>query len=1192
MTDEFILSHNFRDYMQEAVDICVASNFLSRAIVDDIKSTLSQLPFSGGRNFRFLLNEDFHEDPSMRKVLVNMLLELPNAEVRIHEGPRRFHAKVYIFESGNTMFAAVGSFNATAGGAGGNIEAGVKLTNRALVRDARAFFEKYWDSEETRVATVDESAVFVRKKFRPGDLVIQESSGEQGVILAEQPLLSGATWTYTVLINATIKKVPEDDLRAQKIAYFRDEDKYLHGETGIRADKWIMGYLIRKALDLTDRTLLSYASTRTLTFEYQFRPLFKILRSRERRLLIADEVGLGKTIEAGIILKELSSRSACKRVLIIVPNALKTKWRDELQIRFDEYFDVLSYRNVLSFMKSYEVSGDTSALRGIITYDQLVSTKLRSYLDRAAALPSLDAVIIDEAHHLKNPNTHRHRVIAKLVKNAKALVMLTATPIQLMTQDLYNLLSILLPDHFFALDSKAFSAKLTLNERINEAIRLLAARDFDAFHGAIEELRRVRHFAKQLSRIGDFKPLAEKCLSLDASSNSGELRRVATEIYGFNILNTYMTRTLRKDVAESFPDRVIKTFEYEYSAEERELCDRILESYRAAFDRGNASFGLMVPERRAASSLIALSLSMNREDWRESVEEYCDNYEAEVEGDVSAAESEVAVSPAGWVDSKISGLRDSKLEMLVDVINGVFEENPDVADRKVLIFCAFRATIVYLREMLSNRYPGCYVDSIYGEDEILTRDQKRRRFSRNDSEGILICSEVAGEGLDFQFCHYLVNYDMPWNPSKLEQRVGRIDRIGQKAEKITVINLVNKDTIEDRIMARLFERVKLFNSAIGPLGDLLSKYQKDFKSSVLSPKRSSEERDAYEKKLLENLEAKEEEQAEFEKKEAAIVGAMDSFQYESRPKPGYFTEDEVSKLWLYTLGHLMSDRKPVAHDMDDEKVFSLSLNADVRGLLVGLVEGSPVDRFNPKKRRHYNELIEALFQSKKPLRYTFSQEKALQDLDIEHITMTHPFLQGGLQELKHRYDGNRGVLGCSFRSSVVEPGIYVVSVYRFTVINCTSGAREYVDERYLCISMDSAPPADPWHAGESVFHALMSSAVLSDLEISGVDDVLSTHTASIDANVRAMADSLLASYTEVSDERLRLQRQSIVEFYDDKKAMLRKELAFMHDEAIRANHKAEILRLDDELVAQVERFELSELSISVKCSGIIYAEVI
>lgn len=1190
MRDEFILGHNFKDYIQEAVSIYVASNYLSRAIIDDIKATLNELPFSGGKNFRFLLNHDFHDDPSMRKILINMLLELPNIEVRVYEGPRRFHAKVFIFESGNTFFTAIGSFNATAGGAGRNIEAGVRLTNRDLVRQTKEFFDKYWDSEHTQIAETDEDAVFVRKKFRPGDLVIETATGKQGVILAEQPELADKTRIYSVHISGKTKKVPENGLELQRISYLANELNFDLDSRKTDISNWISNYLISKAMDLTDRTLVSYATSRTETFEYQFRPLFKILQSKEHRLLIADEVGLGKTIEAGIILKELSSRAVCKRVLIIVPNALKTKWKDELQIRFDEYFDILSFRNIITFFKEFEKSPDAASIKGIITYDQLVSPKLTRYLEQATVAPPFDAIIIDEAHHLKNSETKRHKNISRVAKNAKALIMLTATPIQLMTQDLYNLLSILLPDFFFASDSKSFSAKLTVNERINDTVRYLVGGNFDAFHETIRELSKERFFKKQLENIGDFESLSNKCLSLNRSSDKKDIRKMAMAIYDFNILNAYINRTLRKDVSFKFPDRDIKTFLYDYTKEEEKIYNSILDECRVNFRNKRSAFGIIMPERRAASSLMAMNLSFKEENWKSQIEEYCDNYEVDVE-EISAISDTDESGFSEYLTGIENDLKvDSKFEKLLLIINGIFEENESISDRKILIFCVFRATIHYLKKMLRKHYPDCYIDSIQGEDEIVERDNKRKRFSRNDKPAILICTEVAGEGLDFQFCHYLVNYDMPWNPSKLEQRVGRIDRIGQKAEKITVVNLVNRITIEDRIIARLFERVKLFNSTIGPLGEILSKYQTDFKSSLLSPKRNQEEKDVYEKKILENIEAKKDLQKEFEEKEMAIVGAMDNFYYENRPKSQYFSGEEIKKLWSFILLKNKVDERRIVPDESNGNIFSIAVNSEVKSLLIDMINDSPMDRFNPRKRRHYKVLVENHYHNKKPISYTFDQETALENLHVEQLTLTHPFIQGGIQKLTDHYRGKKSALFCTMSSDNTEKGNYIISIYRFTIINSKAGKREYVEEKYLCLP--TGLDADLWEIGESIFHDLIKNETTKSIDAKDISETISSNQEHITSNIHSMAEKILEFYTKLSEDRLKAQKQSINEFYQDRKSKLNRDLRYIHDNTQRDSYKKEIARLDEELKCKIEDLSFSDITISIKCTGIVYVEAL
>ena len=137
MRDRFITQNNLKELLKDAISVSVATAYLSRPAIDDIKSVLDQLPHKGGKIFRFLLDKEFNPEPLLRQVLVNMLLELPNTEVRIYRGSRLFHPKIYIFEDGNRMCTTIGSFNLTSGGAGRNIEGGVEIHDREVQKQAK-----------------------------------------------------------------------------------------------------------------------------------------------------------------------------------------------------------------------------------------------------------------------------------------------------------------------------------------------------------------------------------------------------------------------------------------------------------------------------------------------------------------------------------------------------------------------------------------------------------------------------------------------------------------------------------------------------------------------------------------------------------------------------------------------------------------------------------------------------------------------------------------------------------------------------------------------------------------------------------------------------------------------------------------------------------------------------------------------
>jgi len=629
VSDIFIRSNNLKEYLAEAMSIYIASAYFNKAVIDKIKDDLNTLPQKGGKQLRFLLNHDFHEDESMRSVLINQLLEIPNTEVRIYEGDRLFHAKLYIFEDGNRVFTAVGSFNATAGGLGGNIEAGVKTSNREIHREAKRFFEEYWD--QSRIATHDPDARFVERRFQLGDGVVIVKTSKKGVITNTKPIFNENEWQYLVFVDGDMSWYKEDELERQLITDFCTEPDFKYaGTQGGDVSTWFMNYFLEKIYDMPETVFTSYKSTRTRSIAYQFRPLFKITNVKEKRILIADEVGLGKTIEAGIIIKEFISRFDAKNILIVVPNSLKLKWKDELQIRFEEFFDLVSageFLKSLAFWETHQVGGIIS---GIVSYDTLASPKIKAKVESMNDLPSVDLVILDEAHHLKNPQTVRHKVIKKLTKHAKAMVMLTATPVQTSPDDLFYLLQILLPYTFGDMPVTAYRPLLTVNEFLNRAIHFLRIKDLQHFKEAIEAIRSKRFIRQNLLAVDGFLKLLEKCDRISDSTEDLEQRKLVEELFRFNVFGGYLNRTLRRDVAEKFAERDIETIEYEYTLEEEAVYKGFVElcvensATKSAFNR-------IMPERRAASSINGVIKEFQRDHLETGWEEWISSNDEELE---------------------------------------------------------------------------------------------------------------------------------------------------------------------------------------------------------------------------------------------------------------------------------------------------------------------------------------------------------------------------------------------------------------------------------------------------------------------------------------------------------------------------------------------------------------------------------
>ena len=212
------------------------------------------------------------------------------------------------------------------------------------------------------------------------------------------------------------------------------------------------------------RQLYTFYASRTEFQVHQFKPVLKLLNTFKQRLLLADEVGLGKTIEAGIIITELSARlGELSRVLIVCPSMLLSKWEREMQKRFSLNFDILTRNDFIKFLQRYIEYGEAEKMKGIISLQTLRSNKMIERLREVS--PHFDIVIVDEAHYMRNPETLSSELGEVLSELADAMLFLSATPLQLGTPDLFNLLSLLIPEEFS--DFVLFHRFIEPNEYIN-----------------------------------------------------------------------------------------------------------------------------------------------------------------------------------------------------------------------------------------------------------------------------------------------------------------------------------------------------------------------------------------------------------------------------------------------------------------------------------------------------------------------------------------------------------------------------------------------------------------------------------------------------------------------------------------------------------------------------------------------------
>jgi len=457
-------------------------------------------------------------------------------------------------------------------------------------------------------------------------------------------------------------------------------------------------------------------------YQHQLQTVHSVLGRYNGRALLADEVGLGKTIEAGLILKEYLLRGMVRKVLILTPASLITQWQQELKTKFD-----------LSFKNHNEISDWEQSDLVIASLDTAKSQKNQKAVQKV----NYDLLIIDEAHKLKNKKTQNWKFVNSI--KTKYLLMLTATPIQNDLIELFNLITILKPGH-------------------------------------LSTLQKFK---------GDF--LAERDKRIP--KNSIKLREMLSEI---------MIRHRRSDTMIKFPQRFVHTQSITLKPDEAKLYGELTDFIRRRYftlpthnnPRGINRLTLILLQKLMGSSTQALKRALTK---MISSNFYKDDFDDSLKRLLDLANN-VGMS--------------RKTEVLLELLENLND--------KLIIFTQFRGTQDYLTNLLRERG---YSVSVFNGQLSQTEKEACIESFRNKNQ-ILISTESGGEGRNLQFCKVLVNYDLPWNPMRIEQRIGRIHRLGQM-EDVHIINLSASDTIESYVLELLDKKINMFRLIIGELEMIL-----------------------------------------------------------------------------------------------------------------------------------------------------------------------------------------------------------------------------------------------------------------------------------------------------------------------------------------------------------------------------------
>jgi superfamily II DNA or RNA helicase len=764
--------------------------------------------------------------------------------------------------------------------------------------------------------------------FNVGDKVRSRNYEGVGRIDALGPFDAALQLQYYEVFwggSAGIKNVPGIDLEP---AYIEEKpsSNFVKSRLGGYRDfqRLITHHRLSRTVSLRNN-IYAFNASRTRFYPYQFKPLVKFLDSPHHRLLICDEVGLGKTIEAGLILTELRARQSIRRVLVACPANLTPKWKIELKRRFGEEFDILKVDDLLEYLEEYESDPDRAKLNGIVSLETARQDKILQRLDELS--PQFDLVIVDEAHHLRNFGTKQRRAGALLTNSADAVVFLTATPIHLGNENLFSLLNILDSDDFP--DSATADARFRENEPVVLAQTCLAQFPPNLNEAAkfLERCRNFRWFIKNplyINLLENVKVLSEQ------DGNSENFRRdvvqVQRDMSELNLLAHIFTRSRKREVHANAPARHAYALELSLMERERAFYHAVSNFVRAECEaRGTVpliqQWRLNMPQRRMASCIPAMVnyyrnyLGLDASDAPEDDEP--PNAAADDSNENASNLESARETLKGILSTWSSDAVDTKYQRFITTLREVRSKQEGRC--KVLVFAFFKDTLRYLAGRLQT--DGFAAVTIDGDTPAAERPAIIDRFYRDEHLEVLLSSRVGGEGLDFQFCNTMFNYDLPWNPMEVEQRIGRLDRIGQESPIIHIYNLWIEGTVEERILRRLYDRVRVFERSIGGLEAILGEVTKELEANIFSKSLSPEEEALKLEQAIWTLEKKISDVERLESQAARFFGTDQYFNEEVdaiRNRRRYVTGEQLRR-YLMDFLRYKAPKTRLEYDRDTKK---------------------------------------------------------------------------------------------------------------------------------------------------------------------------------------------------------------------------------------------------------------------------------
>lgn len=562
--------------------------------------------------------------------------------------------------------------------------------------------------------------------------------------------------------------------------YKANEEQLSSSGSTMQYDENYLRYvtLLSKIKNETAGGFLSSLASGIIPLPHQLHVLNRAMETNNIRYILADEVGLGKTIEAGMIIRELKSRGLVSRILVVCPTGLVTQWASEMQEKFHEKFQVIlpsDYDTIRRLTDNDDVYGQfdqvispMDSIKPIEKHAGWSEEKVEKYNEEriySIINSGWDLIIIDEAHRVAGSSGEvaRYKLGNLLAQASPYLLLLSATPHNGKTEPFLRLIRLL--------DADAFpNAKSIVREQVAPFLIRTEKREAIDNNGNLLFKNRITHLVT---------------ISWDERNN---LQRELYEMVSSYVAKTYnkALRNCKKNMCLIFLLIIMQRMVTSSTAAIRQSLERRL--------------NVLLEQRTCVGNLREEDLDeLNIED---GVEDALEAISLDMELEIEELKQIISLAKQAQFQNQ-----DAKVEPLLNEIDAILSED---RTQKVIIFTEFVATQTYLQELLVNR--GYTVTILNGGMSIDERNAAMQEFKTSTS--IFISTDAGGEGLNLQFANIIINYDLPWNPMKIEQRCGRVDRIGQQRD-VHIYNFIVGETVENRVREVLEEKLSVILKEMG-----------------------------------------------------------------------------------------------------------------------------------------------------------------------------------------------------------------------------------------------------------------------------------------------------------------------------------------------------------------------------------------